>query len=69
MNHPANSLHLAIASATALSAFSFYGITSETGLHPKVPRDDLPPARIVTLALTYALTFSLVLTLLREPLI
>ena len=63
MNHPANSLHLAIANATALSAFSFYGITSETGCHPNAPGDALPPTRIVTLALTSALTSSLVLAL------
>ena len=63
MNHPANSLHLAIANATALSAFSFYGITSETGLHRKVPSDDLPPTRIITLGLTSALIISLVLAL------
>ena len=63
MNHPSKSLQLAIANATALSAFSFYGITSETGCHPKAPGDALPPTRIVTLALTSALTSSLVLAL------
>ena len=66
MNHPANSLHLAIANATALSAFSFYGITSETGCHPKAPGDALPcPYPALTSSLVLALPLTCALNMIR----